>query len=150
VTVTEPDGEEATIMLSEQSVERFEAFFEAQQEGLYRLNDGSEETVIAVGPAAPREFEETLSTAEVLSPLAGRSGGGVYRLQDGLPDIRTVREGRVAAGRGWMGIVPREAYRVVDMRLWPLLPGWLTLLLAGLALLAAWLIEGRWQRRQVR
>lgn len=150
VIVTEPDGEEATIMLSEQSVGRFEALFEAQQEGLYRLSDGSEETVIAVGPAAPREFEETLSTAEVLSPLAARSGGGVYRLQDGLPDIRTVREGRVAAGRGWMGIVPREAHRVVDMRLWPLLPGWLTLLLAGLALLAAWLVEGRWQRRQVR
>jgi len=64
-------------------------------------------------------------------------------LEDGVPGIRTVREGRVAAGRGWIGITPREAYLTADVRVSPLVPGWALLLLASFLALAGWLREGR-------
>ena len=41
----------------------------APQQGLYRLKQGELSTVVAVGPPSPREFEETLASAEVLGKL---------------------------------------------------------------------------------
>ena len=57
--------------------------------------------------------------------------------------MRAVREGRVAAGRGWIGITPRNAYVTQDVSISPLLPAWALLLLASLLAVAAWLREGR-------
>ncbi|TKA94161.1 hypothetical protein FAZ78_23845, partial [Cereibacter changlensis] len=62
-------------------------------------------------------------------------------------DVRSVRAGRVAAGRGWIGITPRDAYLTQDIRVAALLPGWLYLALAALLMLGAWLREGRFTRR---
>ena len=65
------------------------------------------------------------------------------RIEDGVPDLRSVRAGRPAAGRGWLGITPREAYLTADVRLTPLVSGWLFLMLAGLLMVGAWMREGR-------
>jgi hypothetical protein len=116
---------------------------EAAEQGLYRLSDGTHEAVAAVGPPAPREFADPISTTERLAPLAEATAGGAMRLADGLPDIRRVREGRTAAGRGWVGLARREAYAVEDVRLTALAPGWLALALTAGLLLAAWRVEGR-------
>ena len=141
------DGTEAQVALEEVSPGRFEALWEAPEVGLYRLVDGEEEAVIAPGPAAPREFEETIASGEVLAPIVEPTGGGVLRIEDGLPSLREVREGRPAAGRGWIGITPRGAASVSGVTHRPLLPGWAWLcIVAGLALVG-WLAEGRgWGR----
>ena len=67
----------------------------------------------------------------------------VRRGEDGAPDLRSVREGRRAAGRGWIGWTPRGAYLTADIRVASLLPAWLFLLLAGGLATLAWLREGR-------
>ena len=59
------------------------------------------------------------------------SNGGIVRLEAGMPDIRLVREGRPAAGRGWIGIVPRGAYETGDIQVTEFLPAWLWLMLAA-------------------
>jgi hypothetical protein len=143
VTVVGPDGTETVLPLEEVSPGRFEAVWEAPEIGLYRLAEGDREAVIALGPAAPREFEETIATADLLAPLVEPTGGGVLRMEDGLPDLREVREGRPAAGRGWIGLVPREAYLTASLSVTPLLPAWAFLLLASLLVVGAWLREGR-------
>jgi hypothetical protein len=143
VTVTGPDGTETVVTLEEVSPGRYERLWEAPEIGLYRLTDGEKETVIALGPAAPREFEETIATGEVLEPLVEGTQGGIHRIEDGLPSLREVREGRPATGRGWMGITPREAYLTADIRISPVLPAWAFLLLASLLILGAWVREGR-------
>ena len=66
-----------------------------------------------------------------------------------MPDIRQVREGRPAAGRGWIGIVPRGAYVTGDVQVSQLLPAWLWLLLAALTAVGAWTVEGRHGGRAV-
>jgi hypothetical protein len=143
VTITAPDGTETVVQLEQVSPGRWELLWEAPEIGLYRLSQGEEQTVIALGPAAPREFEETIATADLLQPVAESTNGGVLRMEDGLPDLREVREGRPAAGRGWIGLTPREAYLTADIRIAALLPAWAFLLLASLLILGAWLREGR-------
>jgi hypothetical protein len=64
-------------------------------------------------------------------------------MENGLPSIRMVREGRIAEGRGWIGLADREAYQLRDIRQVSLAPAWLMLLLAGAFAVAAWRIEGR-------
>ncbi|MBR9892923.1 hypothetical protein GYB14_14590 [bacterium] len=143
VTVTRPDGETEEVTLSEVSPGRFEALYEGPEIGLYRLSEGEEEAVIGLGPAAPREFEQTIASGDALEPVIDTMRGGVMPLEDGLPSIRAVSAGRPAAGRGWIGLTPREAYETMDVRQIPLLPAWLTLLLVSGFIIGAWLREGR-------
>ncbi|MEM8536889.1 MAG: hypothetical protein AAGF56_03410 [Pseudomonadota bacterium] len=143
VTVTGPDGSETVLTLEETSPGRFETLWDAPEIGLYRLNDGEETAVIALGPAAPREFEETIASAALLQPIVDQTRGGVMQIVDGDISIRTVREGRPAAGRGWIGITPRGAFQTADIRITPILPAWAFLLLASILIIGAWLREGR-------
>lgn len=143
VTVTTPAGDTTEITLEEVSPGRFEALYEGPEIGLYRLIEGEQEAVIGLGPAAPREFEQTIASGDLLEPVTASLRGGMMRLEDGLPTIRAVREGRPAAGRGWIGITPRQAYETSDVTQIPLLPAWLVLLLASGFILSGWLREGR-------
>ena len=143
VEIIGPDGEVVMVPLEETAPGRFGAVWEGPDIGLYRLKEGEQESVIALGPASPREFEETIASAALLEGPVDATRGGIQRISEGMPDIRRVREGRVAAGRGWIGITPREAYLTADIRISPLLPAWAMLLLASLLAVGAWLREGR-------
>ena len=143
VTITHPDGTETVLTLEETSPGRFETLWEAPEIGLYRLSDDDKEAVIALGPAAPREFEETIATGELLALATSGKGSGMIPISAGDFDVRTVRAGRPAAGRGWIGITPRAAYQTADITVTPLLPAWAFLLLASLLIVGAWLREGR-------
>ena len=143
VTVTRPNGDTLDVELKEVSPGRFEAQYFGPEIGLYRLQEGDLSAVIGLGPAAPKEFERTIATDEVLSPVLASLRGGAIRIEDGLPAIRNVRAGRPAAGRGWIGLTPRNAYETRDVTQAGLLPPWLVLLLAGGFLVAGWLREGR-------
>jgi hypothetical protein len=107
------------------------------------LKEGAQSAVIGLGPAAPKEFVQTIASGAELTDLIATQRGGVMPLQDGVPQIRSVRSGRPAAGRGWVGITPRAAFETLDVRQTPLLPAWLVLMLASLMIVGAWLREGR-------
>lgn len=143
VAITAPDGTTTTMLLDSAGAGQFEGTFDGPEIGLYRLTNGDQETVIGLGPAAPREFVNTIATGDILGPVISPTRGGIHRLEDGLPSIRNVREGRPATGRNWIGLTPRNAFEVRDVRLTPLMPGWLVLLLAGLFIVGAWMREGQ-------
>jgi len=149
LTITGPDGAVVVLPMTEVSPGRYELIWQAPMMGLYRLEQGDLTRVVAVGPSAPREFVETIASGAVLEPVVTPTNGGITRLEDGVPDIRAVREGRPAVGRGWVGITPRGAYVTQDLTIAPLLPGWVWLLLAAGLAIAAWLIEGRRGARRV-
>jgi hypothetical protein len=143
LTITAPDGTVTELPLSPTTPGRFETVFTGPEIGLYRLENGDELSVIGLGPAAPREFVETIADASGLEPVLSAMRGGTMRLEEGLPRIRNVRAGRPAAGRGWIGFTPRAAYETRDVRQTPILPAWLVLLLSAGLITAAWLREGR-------
>ena len=143
LTITAPDGTVTELNLAQLAPGRFQIDWPALMVGLYRLVQDDLTRVVAVGPAAPREFVETLASPVVLQSVVDTVQGGMPRLEQGFPALRAVREGRPAAGRGWLGYTPRGAYVTEDLRISPLVPGWLLLLLAAGLAVAAWLAEGR-------
>lgn len=140
---TSPSGDSAEVALVEVAPGRWEGRIEAVENGAWRLENGDLVSVAVVGPPAPREFENPVSTGDVVEPLTTATGGGVRRLEAGAPDVRRVRAGRVAEGRGWIGLVDREAYLLRDITQVDLAPAWLMLLLAASLAVAAWRVEGR-------
>ncbi len=143
VTITKPDGTVETLTLNQTDPGRYELDYDAEQMGLYRLSEGDLTAVIGVGPAAPKEFEQTIATDEVIDPIQAATGGGTLEMSDGPFNLRAVDAGRLAAGSNWLGITPRGAYRTTSLTVTPLVPAWLFLMLAGLLILGAWLREGR-------
>ena len=143
VTITRPDGETEELTLTETRPGMWTGEYTGPEIGLYRLTEGDLETVIGLGPSAPREFEQTIADGTALEPLIDSTRGAVRNLSDGLPTIRDVRAGRPAAGRGWIGLTPRDAFETRDVRQIPLMPEWLVLLVASALILGGWLREGR-------
>ena len=143
VTITTPSGDTTELPLSEISPGQFETLYDGPEIGLYRLANGDQSAVIGLGPAAPVEFEQTIASGETLKPVIKATHGGITQLEDGIPRIREVREGRPAAGRGWLGIIPRETYQTLTVTQTALLPAWLVLALVAGFILCGWLREGR-------
>ena len=143
VEVTGPDGETVTVPLEEVSPGRFEGIYDGPEIGLYRLKEDDLEAVVGLGPAAPREFIQTIASGAALEPAIDSLRGGILRLEEGVPSVRNVRQGRPAAGRGWIGLTPRDAFETLDIRQTPLMPPWLVLILAAAMIVGAWLREGR-------
>jgi hypothetical protein len=141
--ITRPDGETLELETLPVAPGRYEAVYDGPMIGLYRLAQDDQTGVVGLGPAAPKEFEQTIATGEILAPVIATMRGGSPALEDGLPRLRDVRAGRPAAGRGWIGLTPRNAYETRNIRQAALLPGWLVLLLSAGFLLAGWLREGR-------
>lgn len=141
-----PEGPKLDLPLVETAPGTFTANWRAPEQGLFRVTQGDLAAVAVIGPAAPKEFEQTIATAEPLAVLTGATNGTVTRLEDGLPDVRTVRAGRDAHGRGWIGITPREAWLTTGIKVTPLLPVWALLALATGLMIGAWLREGRGRR----
>ncbi len=138
-----PGGAGTVLPMEEVAPGRYQAEYTGPEIGLYRLREGDQSAVIALGPQNPREFEETVASGELLEAVIEPANGGIRAIEDGVPDIREVREGRPAAGRGWIGITPRDAYLTAEVMVTPLLPAWLWLLLAAGLAVGAWLREGR-------
>ncbi|SIS64274.1 glutamine amidotransferase [Phaeovulum vinaykumarii] len=143
LTITTPAGAVLTPELRPDGPGRFVLDWTAPEPGLYRLRSGEIARVLGLGPAAPREYEMPLATQGPLAAAVAGSGGAFRRLEDGVPQIRLVRPGAQAAGRGWIGITPRDARAVTGMEVRPLLPEWAWAVLVALAFVAAWLLEGR-------
>ncbi|WP_299355523.1 hypothetical protein [uncultured Shimia sp.] len=141
--VTTPGGGTVTLQMEETRPGQFEARYSGPEIGLYRLANDTHEAVIGLGPAAPKEFEETIATDAVLLPALDAQRGGSFALEDGMPTFRSVREGRPAAGNGWLGLTPRGAFEVRDIARTPILPPWLVLLMTSMLILGGWLREGR-------
>jgi hypothetical protein len=144
VSMTGPDGTIRPLAFRQVAPGRGLAVVSVDKPGVYRFDDGKLQTVAAVGSANPIEFADVRATTQRLKPLVYASGGGFVWLADApTPDVRSVREGRTASGRDWVGLVRREAYNVTGVREFPLLPGFVLALVLFLGLGLAWYREGR-------
>jgi hypothetical protein len=143
ITVTAPDGSASTLKLTPVHGGQSTGTLAVSQMGLYRVTDGTRTALAAAGPLNPIEFADVRATPEKLGPLAAASGGGVFWIDNGVPEVRRVALGRAAAGRDWLGLRENDDYVVAGFSETPLLPGIAALLLAIGTLIAAWRREGR-------
>ncbi len=139
VAATGPDGATETRPLVPAGPGLATAVFEAGGAGLYRFSDGELTRLAAVGALNPAEFEDLRTTDAILGPVAAASGGGVHwAAEDGVPELRRVRPGRAAAGRGWIGLRRNAAHEVAGVREASLAPPLLALALILAAAALAW------------
>ncbi|HUF56638.1 MAG TPA: hypothetical protein VMM55_08785 [Thermohalobaculum sp.] len=145
IVLADPPGEGDARELSLEAVGpgRWQALLEADEEGLWRFSAGELTAVAAVGPPSPAEWENPVASESLVEPLVEASGGRTGWLNDGVPEVRLVAEGRRAHSRRWIGLTERDAYRVTGISLTPLMPAWLAALLIAVTLLAAWRREAR-------
>ena len=129
VEVTYPSGRVERVNLSPTDDGAFSGTLKAEEMGLYRLRDGSLNTVAAAGPLNPRELSDVRATDQILKPVTDATQGGIAWVRDGLPDIRRTKPNRAAADTGWIGLRANEAYAVASTRQTPLFHPALALLL---------------------
>ncbi len=143
VTLTRPDGTRETVALTPGPDGIARGRVAAPELGFYRLSDGPLEAVAGVGPMGGHELSEVVPSDAVLGPLARATGGGVFWLKDGMPDIRRTASRAAAAGRGWLGLPRRGASRSEAVQAAPMLPAWLWALLLASLLGLTWWRESR-------
>jgi len=144
VTVTTPSGETVAVELTEVAPGEAQGALETGENGLYRVSDGSETTLAAVGRLNPIEFTDPIATADLLRPLAEATGGKVSVLrEDGVPALRRVAQDRAGSGSDWIGIRRNDAFVVQGVTQVPLMPALLAFLVVGTLMTGAWLREAR-------
>ena len=149
VTVTTPSGTERELPLVAGAPGLFDATMTMDEVGLYQVRSGDLTALAHVGPVNAPEFADTVSTEEVLRPVAEDTRGSARRIAGNatgvtIPNIVPVRSNAsTAAGRDWIGLqttndsVLRSVHRV------PLFSGFLGLGVLLLAFGAMWYREGR-------
>ncbi len=145
VMVTSPSGKKETASFEESAAGLWTARLPVDEIGLYRLENGDQVAVAAVGPLNPREFSDVRATDQVLAPISEASSGTtvwVDELTRAAPLLRRVAKGREMFGRDWIGLVRNNAYTVRSVTSSALLPAWLFLLVIAGATLFAWRREG--------
>ena len=152
VTITSPTGKTqmATLTAAEPGLSR--AQVSVEEFGLYKLSDGDLSTLVNVGPENPREFQDVVSTPDLLNPLAQATGGTVRRISAGegdaiaLPRFVAMRDSPLYGGPDYVGIKRTGASVVTGVGVAPLAIGFLGLIALLGSVLAGWLWEGRRRR----
>ena len=143
VTVTLPNGETASVAMTEDASGRATGTLAVDQAGLYRLSDGQRTAISAVGPLNPLEWADVRATDSKFAPFTQASGGSIHWLQDATPEPRKVRPGRPAFGRDWIGFRTNGDFATVGLDEVSLMPALLVLAMAlGMAMIA-WRREGK-------
>jgi hypothetical protein len=142
-----PSGATRTLPLAQAEPGIFSGRLETDEIGLYQIANGDLTALAHVGPVNAPEFADTVSTEEILRPLAEASGGSVRRIAaDGevtMPGIVPVRGTASASGRDWLGLRTTSESVLKSVNRVPLFAGFFGLCLLLLALGGMWYREGR-------
>ena len=159
VSISEPGGKTSTAKLSKVRDGLWRATLTAAQAGLYKFETEAttgELTAIAhAGIADPREMSEVTATADRLTPLIEKTGGGVFWTKSAgllsaaspvdvtVPRVTMLSAARVFSGSSWMGLRDRNAYVTRGVKLTPMFTGFAALAALLFLIALAWWREGR-------
>ena len=145
--VITPSGKTLNVTLTAESPGVFTGSVQTNEIGLYQIGNGDLKALAHVGPINAPEFADTVSSTEVLRPVAEESGGSVRRVAGltgvTLPGIVPVRSAGDASGRDWIGLRTTSDSVLKAVRRVPLFAGFFGLALLLFALGSMWYREGR-------
>jgi hypothetical protein len=142
VEVTLPDGQTVIVKSEETSPGVYRALLPIDAAGLYRVSDGDRVTMAAAGALNSIELADLRASPDLLTTAVESVGGAVRWLNQGVPQIRSVRPDRRAAGQSWIGLIANRDFVVTGINQIPLMPALLILFLALGATAFAWRREG--------
>ncbi len=144
VEITHPSGEQKNIILQNKTTGLYEGRITSPEAGLYKITHDTLKTLVHVGPANPKEFQDVVSTPQKLEKITNKTKGSVKRLSKGIPNFIPLKNNpRSFSGRNWLGLKKTEASLLKGINRFSLLSGFLGLgILLGLLSLM-WYREGR-------
>jgi hypothetical protein len=143
-TVTRPDGSTEKVKLHDDGRGRATGSIAAEDQGLYKVSDGTRQAFAASGALNSKEWSDPRATADLLKPLVDETGGGIQPVSiAGQPAWRRVPVDGAMAGNGWLGLRQNSDYTVTGVRNMPMLPNWAALLLALALVMLAWRRESK-------
>lgn len=145
--VITPSGKTVNVPLVQTEPGIFSGSIETDEIGLYQIGNGDLSALAHVGPVNAPEFADTVSTEDVVKPMADATGGSVRRLAGltgiNLPGIVPVRGSAEAAGRDWIGLRTTSDSVLKAVSRVPLFAGFFGLALLLMAMGSMWYREGR-------
>ena len=144
-TVITPSGKTAEVTLTLASPGIFTGSLQTDEIGLYQIGNGDLDALAHVGPINAPEFQDIISTTELLQAVADATSGSVRRLGKdvALPGIVPVRAQNEASGRDWIGLRTTGDSLLKSLDRVPLFAGFFGLALLLFALGSTWYREGR-------
>lgn len=146
-TVISPSGKAITLPLTSSQPGVFTGSTQVEEIGLYQVGNGDLSALAHVGPVNAPEFADTVSTEDVLRPVAQASGGSVRRIASqagiSLPGVVPVRGSANASGNDWIGLRSTDDSVLKSISRVPLFGGFFGLGLLLLAMGSMWYREGR-------
>lgn len=161
VNILTPGGKEVSVELEPSRPGIWRGTVKVDLPGLYKAESnvpppvGKLSAVAYAGTEDTREMSEVTATADKLDPLISATGGGAIWTKPtsllassdpasvSVPRVSMMKNARVLAGSGWLGLKDREAFVTRGVKLTPMFNGFIALaLLLGLLSLAWWR-EGR-------
>ena len=149
VDITTPSGEVLSLPFEPVDDGLWQAETDVDQIGLYRSDNETLTALAQVGPANPRELAAVTSTDALLKSIVDATSGSISRLSSladapiQLPRIVSVSENATSSGRGWIGLIDRDASILNGVFRIPLFSGLLGLALLLFGLATMWFREGR-------
>jgi hypothetical protein len=143
ITVTSPSGKSQIVAMTEKSPGLFSGSLPATESGLHILSDGTLQAATAIGNADTKEATEIRATTNKLQPVAKATGGGLFWLEDGMPNINKAGANQIMAGSNWLNLRANGLYRVTAIKEVSLFSTLLSLAALLLAASAMWFREGR-------
>ncbi|MGO1118759.1 hypothetical protein ACTL6U_08645 [Rhodovibrionaceae bacterium A322] len=139
LTLTLPNGETQNLTLQPDRDGQALARVPVRQIGLYRVSDGQNTALTAIGTLNPREYQDLRSSPAALAPLLQASGGGHFFLENSPPwHLRKISGDRRLFGDSWLGVKDLGQQQVTGIEKTSLIPGLLAIVLLLTSLLIAW------------
>ncbi|MFT8720088.1 VWA domain-containing protein [Acetobacter sp.] len=143
VTVTAPDGTKSPLSLHPSGSGLLSGRMAATHPGIWSVDDGDHRAFAAPVRPDPEEFSDLRLTADIVGPVAKKTGGQVIWLGNDIahPAVPAITLGATSGNA--LNFPQRHAHVLTGTSTTPLLPAWLVLLLAAGLLAAGWYREGR-------
>lgn len=145
--VITPSGKAVGLKLAPSKPGIFTASLPTKEVGLYQIANGDLTALAHVGPVNAPEFQDAVSTTDILAPFAEATGGSARRLASSggldIPSVVPVRNSANASGADWIGLKTTNDSVLKSVSRVPLFAGFVGLALLLLALGSTWYREGR-------
>lgn len=149
--VITPSGKTLDIPLSASEPGVFRGNAKVNEIGLYQVANGDLTTLAHVGPVNAPEFQDVVSTEDVLRAPTRSTGGSVRRVATtgltgeslSVPNVVPIRSTASATGSDWIGLKTTDDSVLKSVSRIPMFGGFLGLALLLFALGATWYREGK-------
>jgi hypothetical protein len=149
VVLKSPSGQTQTVTPQAFSSGVWRVTVPAPELGLYTATQNGlhpHTTFFNVGPANPKEFAVTISSGDLLKPVADATSGSIMRMDGKTPKIGEFREGGKAPA-DTIGVRMTDAKILKGIDRNPLMPAWLGMLIMLGTLAGAWYREGDTEKK---